>query len=93
MTVSVSVSKPCNHTVQIKVRTVTRPPVGCEECLKLGAHWVELRECLSCGHIGCCDSSKYKHARQHFLATRHPIITSAVPGETWAYCYIDQRIL
>jgi uncharacterized UBP type Zn finger protein len=93
MSVSVSCSKPCAHASQIRVRTVTRPPGGCEECLKLGAHWVKLRECLSCGHIGCCDSSPNRHATEHFLATGHPIITSAEPGETWAFCYIDQRIL
>ena len=30
---------------------------GCEECLQMGGTWVHLRECLSCGHVGCCDSS------------------------------------
>jgi CPA1 family monovalent cation:H+ antiporter len=34
-----------------------RTPGACEECLREGTHWVELRECRTCGHVGCCDSS------------------------------------
>jgi len=30
---------------------------GCEECLLMGDTRVHLRECLICGHVGCCDSS------------------------------------
>jgi hypothetical protein len=61
---------------------------GCEECLKLGMDWVHLRVCLSCGHIGCCDSSQGKHATKHFHATKHPIIESFEPGEDWGWCYV-----
>lgn len=93
MSLSVRFGQPCSHAAQVKVRTVTRPAPACEECLKLGSHWVHLRECLTCGHVGCCDSSPNRHATQHFLATQHPIITSAEPGETWAFCYVDQRIV
>jgi uncharacterized UBP type Zn finger protein len=49
---------------------------GCKECLEMGDPWVHLRECLSCGHIGCCDSSKNKHATRHFRQTKHPIVQS-----------------
>lgn len=63
---------------------------GCEECLKVGDEWVHLRQCRTCGHVGCCDSSTNKHATKHFHATRHPIITSLEPGETWSWCYIDE---
>ena len=66
---------------------------GCEECLKMGDTWVHLRICRSCGHVGCCDSSKNKHATKHFQATGHPIITSLEPGETWSWCYIDELML
>jgi len=51
---------------------------------------VELRMCLECGNVACCDSSKNKHATKHFHATNHPIITSRQPGETWKWCYIDE---
>lgn len=62
---------------------------GCEECLKMGDTWVHLRLCESCGHVGCCDSSKNKHATKHFRATGHPIVKSLERGESWMYCYID----
>lgn len=63
---------------------------GCEECLKLGDTWVHLRLCRSCGHVGCCDDSKNRHATKHFHKTRHPIITSLEPGESWSWCYVDE---
>ena len=64
---------------------------GCEECLKMRESWVHLRLCLSCGHVGCCDDSKNKHATQHARSTQHPVIKSLVPGEEWGYCYPDEQ--
>ncbi len=64
-------------------------PQGCEECLATGAHWVHLRKCLDCGHIGCCDSSPGRHATAHFRDTGHPVIVSFQPGESWRWCYLD----
>jgi uncharacterized UBP type Zn finger protein len=66
---------------------------GCEECLAMGDTWVHLRLCRACGHVGCCDSSKNKHATKHFNATRHPIMSSLEPGEDWSWCYVDQLAL
>jgi EmrB/QacA subfamily drug resistance transporter len=66
---------------------------GCEECLRLGDRWVHLRVCLSCGHVGCCDSSKNRHATAHFWATSHPIVRSLEPGESWRWCYIDEIVV
>ena len=81
-------SAECNHLNLVKT---DRPHgQGCEECLAIGDTWVHLRLCRTCGHVGCCDDSKNKHATGHFHATRHPIITSLEPGETWSWCYIDQ---
>ena len=62
----------------------------CEDCIKTGDTWVHLRLCLNCGHVGCCDSSKNKHATKHFHATKHPIVRSMEPGEGWAWCYVDE---
>jgi uncharacterized UBP type Zn finger protein len=42
-----------------------------------------------CGHVGCCDDSKNKHATKHFPTTQHPIMFSFEPGEAWGYCYVD----
>jgi uncharacterized UBP type Zn finger protein len=78
----------CTHTDQIHdVKPKTK---GCEECLKMGDKWVHLRLCLSCGHVGCCDSSKNKHASKHYRAVKHPIIRSIEPGENWMWCFIDE---
>jgi len=81
----------CNHLRDI--RKVKPRATGCEECLKTGDLWVHLRACLSCGHVGCCDSSKNKHATKHFHATGHPVMQSAEPGEDWMWCYVDQVML
>ncbi len=84
-------SEKCTH--QDQAHEVSPHTLGCEECLKLGDTWVHLRICLSCGHVGCCDSSKNKHATKHFHASEHPIIKSFEPGETWSYCYVDKAPL
>ena len=77
----------CTHLDQIKnPKPQSR---GCEECLKMGDTWVHLRLCESCGHVGCCDSSKNKHATKHAKGTGHPVIKSLQPGEDWLYCYLD----
>ena len=65
----------------------------CDECVKIGGQWVHLRECLICGKVGCCDNSPNKHATAHFHATKHPIISSAEPGEEWCWCYVDEAVL
>lgn len=89
----VDLTAACAHVPETTIRSVQRPAAGCEECLKAGSSWVHLRECLTCGHVGCCDSSPGRHATGHFQATRHPIIASAEPGDTWAWCYVDERLL
>ena len=78
----------CTHAQSI--RNVRPRTPGCEECLRIGQGWVHLRLCLSCGHVGCCDSSPGRHATRHFQATGHPMIRSLEPGELWAWCYVDQ---
>ncbi len=89
----VDLSSPCDHVAETKIRSVKRPARGCVDCMKIGGQWVHLRECLSCGHVACCDSSPHKHATAHFRATRHPIVSSAEPDETWCWCYVDERFL
>jgi hypothetical protein len=62
----------------------------CEECVKIGAQWVHLRTCQTCGVTLCCDSSPNRHASRHARAAQHPVIASAEPGERWVYCFIDE---
>jgi len=78
----------CAHIKEI--RNVSPKTKGCEECLKSGDPWVHLRMCLICGHVGCCDSSINKHATKHFHHTKHPIMRSIEPGESWKWCYVDE---
>ncbi|HEY4866881.1 MAG TPA: UBP-type zinc finger domain-containing protein [Candidatus Dormibacteraeota bacterium] len=82
----------CSHLDQIRA-VRPRTPQGCEECLAIGDSWVHLRLCLTCGHVGCCDSSKNKHATKHFRVTMHPLIQSLQPGENWIYCYVDDLVM
>jgi hypothetical protein len=77
----------CIHLAQ--VRDVAPSANGCEDCLKTHDEWMHLRLCKSCGHVGCCDSSKNKHATKHFHQSGHPVIKSFEPDEEWGYCYVD----
>jgi uncharacterized UBP type Zn finger protein len=78
----------CTHTNQISITSTDKHV--CEDCVKTGDSWVHLRMCLECGHVGCCDSSKNKHATKHFHHTKHPLMRSAEPGEAWVWCYVDE---
>ena len=55
----------CTHLDQIK--DVEPSAERCEECLQTGDSWVHLREYLSCGHVGCCDSSSSLRGRNAVL--------------------------
>jgi uncharacterized UBP type Zn finger protein len=81
----------CTHLDQI--RDVAPKTDGCEECLKTGDWWVHLRMCLTCGHVGCCDSSPNRHATKHWHATSHPIVQSYQPGEDWRWCFEDDALV
>lgn len=78
----------CDHATGL-VRVSPRTQ-GCEECLRTGDRWVHLRVCLTCGQVGCCDSSKNRHATEHFWTSQHPVVASLEPGETWRWCYVDE---
>jgi uncharacterized UBP type Zn finger protein len=75
------------------IRPVTPTADGCEDCLRTGGVWVHLRLCLTCGHVGCCDSSPNRHARKQFHATGHPIVQSFEPGEDWRWCYVHEALV
>ena len=78
----------CQHLAKSKY---VAPSVHvCKECVAMGDTWVHLRTCLECGHVGCCDSSKNKHATKHYHRSKHPVIRSMEPGERWIWCYADE---
>lgn len=81
----------CSHLDMILLDSVpTRAGVpGCEECLKTGGVWMHLRVCLTCGKVGCCDSSPNRHATRHTREASHPLERSIEPGEDWCWCAVD----
>jgi uncharacterized UBP type Zn finger protein len=86
-----NMAKPCGHLDSIAIdRTATRV---CEDCVPTGDRWVHLRMCMTCGYVGCCDSSKNKHATRHFRESAHPLMRSIEPGERWIWCYVDEAIV
>jgi CPA1 family monovalent cation:H+ antiporter len=79
----------CEHLDEVP--NLARPEnLTCDECVALGWEWVHLRQCLTCGRVACCDSSRGKHATAHYHSTKHPVIRSAEPGEAWRWCYVDR---
>ncbi|MFC4855430.1 Na+/H+ antiporter [Actinophytocola glycyrrhizae] len=82
----------CRHLD--RPRPEVRPSAAdvCTACVEEGTTWVHLRLCLDCGTVACCDSSPRKHAASHFHDTRHPVMRSFEPGETWRWCYVDSQL-
>jgi hypothetical protein len=80
----------CGHLDQIDLDVTPSSTNGCTECLAIGSRWVHLRECMSCGQVGCCDDSPNRHASKHAHSSGHPIIRSLEPGEDWLWCYVDE---
>ena len=84
--------EPCEHYSGIQ--KVGPRAYACEGCRALGeSSWNQLRVCLTCGYVGCCDDSPHRHATKHFHATRHPIIEGYDPPEGWGWCYVDEVVL
>jgi hypothetical protein len=83
---------PCEHVEQVRDDWPAVADAACEECVRAGREdWVSLRRCLSCGHIGCCDSSPGLHATAHHRATGHPMVRAV--SQDWAWCYVDELTL
>lgn len=80
----------CTHYRGLDPAPHPEPAGGCAECLAQGGHWLHLRLCLTCGHVGCCDSSPGRHATAHFHSSSHPVMRSYEPGEDWWWCYVDE---
>ena len=84
-------AKACSHR-DLSSNAPAPSGEGCAECLRLGQKWVELRICLTCGHVGCCDSTPGRHATAHFKTSGHPVMRS-FPDRKWAWCYVDETYL
>lgn len=81
----------CDHLVDAEAPPAPSEPV-CTDCLAEGTTWVHLRMCLTCGNVGCCDSSPGRHSTGHYESTGHPVMRSAESGEQWRWCFVDERL-
>jgi CPA1 family monovalent cation:H+ antiporter len=86
----VGIINPCSHLDWVRHPETPGFPPACAECAREGAAWVQLRMCLTCGYVGCCDNSPNRHASGHFRASRHPLMRSLEPGERWVWCHLDR---
>ncbi|MGW1792006.1 UBP-type zinc finger domain-containing protein [Streptomyces tubercidicus] len=83
----------CTHVAELPRPEPAPQSSTCLECLAVGSHPVQLRLCLICGHVGCCDSSPFRHATRHFEETGHPVMRTFEPGDSWRWCFTDQKLV
>lgn len=77
----------CDHLRAAPASVQPATPGRCGDHRPEDGPWVHLRVCLTCGSVGCCDSSAPRHATAHHQATGHPVMQSLEPGEDWRWCY------
>jgi uncharacterized UBP type Zn finger protein len=80
----------CTHLDSVEITELPDDVPGCAKCLAAGDPWCHLRICLTCGEVGCCDSSPNKHASRHAAEDGHPLMRSIQPGEDWSWCFVDE---
>jgi len=83
----------CQHVSEVHHDVEPHTRGGCEDCLRTGGRWVQLRLCMTCGHVGCCDDSPGKHASAHYAEMHHPIVRSFQSPDDWGWCYVDKQYL
>lgn len=82
----------CEHLARSPAVVKPDGPGYCLDCEREGTRPVHLRLCLTCGNVGCCDSSPGQHSRRHWEQTDHPVMRSFEQGESWRWCFIDERL-
>jgi uncharacterized UBP type Zn finger protein len=83
----------CTHVMELPRPEPAPQADTCRDCRSAGSHPVQLRICLECGLVGCCDSSEHRHATRHFEESGHAVMRSFEPGESWRWCYVDGAIV
>lgn len=81
----------CTHLESVPVVGASR--LECAPCVAVGKHWVQLRVCVTCAHVGCCDDSEGQHATGHYEESGHEVMRTAEPDAHWAWCYVDECTL
>ena len=82
----------CDDLLRAPAEVTPTTPGRCEDHTPQDGAWVHLRVCLTCGHVGCCDSSRPRHASVHFERTGHPVMRSLEPGESWRWCFTHELL-
>jgi CPA1 family monovalent cation:H+ antiporter len=69
-----------------------RTPFACEECLIENTQWVALRECRTGPVVtsGAATPRPRRHATRHFHETKHPVMRSVMPNDSWDWCYVHE---
>jgi Na+/H+ antiporter len=86
---------PVGSCVHLDQAAADIEPAGsriCQDCVREGTRTVHLRICLTCGNVGCCNSSVGRHAERHGMTTHHPVMRSFEPGESWRWCFVDELL-
>ena len=79
----------CTHYVEQATEDAAPRSAVCEEC---GLER-PLRVCITCGHVGCCESAN-KHDTIHWKETGHAIIRRLpLSDDSFTYCYEHQAYL
>lgn len=90
---NLAIMKQCTHADALPHPEPAPLSETCPECLAVGAHPVQLRMCLECGHVGCCDTSPLRHATEHHKESGHPIMRTFEAGESWRWCFVDHVLV
>ncbi|MDX1437889.1 MAG: UBP-type zinc finger domain-containing protein [Anaerolineales bacterium] len=83
--------KACSHLDMIQ--NVAQSTDVCQDCVDLGDTWPDLRMCMTCGYIGCCEEAKNQHALKHFKETGHPLIRGLGRNQDFMWCYVDNAVM
>lgn len=55
---------------------------------------LDLRVCLTCGYVGCCEDSPGKHIEKHAKESGHQVIASyPADKDSFKWCYKDNDYL
>lgn len=79
--------RPCSHLDAARV--FDSDATECQPCAASGDTWPSLRLCMTCGFVGCCDTSVNTHMKRHAEETGHVLMRSIRLTEGWMWCYAD----